>query len=329
MDLQHPRLAPATPVVWREPGVLQVGAVPGRALVLEGVPTAMAPLLEQLDGTRTVTSALDQVSGERPPPATIRRALAALASIGLLTDGPLPAHDHPRLAAARLRLVGAGVLGSRIAEQLVRAGVGTLHLHDNDPIDLVHRPGPAAGSCQAEALRAQLERDLDDRSPRPVLTVLNHWAKPDHPDATDFTVVALDGPECDRAVSDGLLRNDEPHLFVRTLGAGATVGPLVVPGQTACLRCLDLTRCDTDPQWPTVLGHLVRSRVRVRSPVAHWAATTAVTQTLAWLVAGAAELLGSTAELAPDTFATQLRRWPAHPRCGCGWPRTAEWSHGS
>ncbi|MGO1971546.1 MAG: ThiF family adenylyltransferase [Propionibacteriaceae bacterium] len=329
MELRHPRLAPATPVLWRGPGELQVGVVPGRALVFSGIPAGVATLLEQLDGTRTLHSALAGLSGARPAPDVLERVLTVLASAGLLSDGPVPS-DRPGVTTARVRLVGAGALGSRVAGQLLQAGVQTLHLHDNDPVDLVHHPVPSAAACQAEALRAELLRDLEEAAePGPQVTVLNHWEKPDVPGSTDFTVVALDGPECDRAVSDGLVRTDEPHLFVRTLGSGATVGPLVVPGHSACLRCLDLTHCDADPHWPTVLTQLTRIRITVPTPIATWAATVAVTQTLAWLTGGAAETLGGTVDLTPDTFTTRLRRWPAHPRCGCSWARTAEWGHGS
>lgn len=326
MDLKYPRLAPATPVLWRAPGALQVGVVPGRALVFSGVPAGLAYLLERLDGTRTVHSVLADVSSGCPTPDVVDRVLATLVTVGLLGNGPLPHAGPSRVTDARIRLVGAGALGSRVATQLLQAGVQTLHLHDNDPVDLVQHAAPGAAACQAEALRTEL-LGTDGRGPQ--VTVLNHWEKPDVPGSTDFTVVALDGPECDRAISDGLVRTDEPHLFVRTLGTGATVGPLVAPGHSACLRCLDLTRCDADPHWPTVLTQLTRTRVTVPTPIATWAATVAVTQTLAWLVAGAAETLGGTMELGPDTFTTRLRRWPAHPRCGCCWARAAEWGHGS
>ena len=67
---------------------------------------------------------------------------------------------------------------------------------------------------------------------------LDHWSKPETL-AVDLTVVVAEGPEVDRVVTDHLLRLDQPHLLVRSLGDAAWVGPLVLPGRTPCLRCTD------------------------------------------------------------------------------------------
>ncbi len=53
-------------------------------------------------------------------------------------------------------------------------------------------------------------------------------------------------------IAASLLPQDQPHLLVLTDEAGVTVGPLVVPGSTACGTCLDLHRTDEDPTWPYV-----------------------------------------------------------------------------
>ena len=82
----------------------------------------------------------------------------------------------------------------------------------------------------------------------------------------DLTIVACDQPEPDRVITDHLLRNDHPHVIVRCWGNGVSVGPLVVAGQTSCLRCADLARSDADPHWPAVLRQL--SRVRISTPAA-------------------------------------------------------------
>ena len=47
-----------------------------------------------------------------------------------------------------------------------------------------------------------------------------------------------------------------PHLAVAADEAIGVVGPLVRPGQTACLRCLDLTRAGLDPAWPLILAQV-------------------------------------------------------------------------
>ena len=47
-----------------------------------------------------------------------------------------------------------------------------------------------------------------------------------------------------------------PHLPLQVLDATAWVGPLVLPGRTACLRCVDAHRRDRDPAWPSVAAQL-------------------------------------------------------------------------
>ena len=52
------------------------------------------------------------------------------------------------------------------------------------------------------------------------------------------------------------MRSGVAHLAVRAEEAIGVVGPLVRPGLTACLRCLDLTRAGLDPAWPLILAQL-------------------------------------------------------------------------
>ena len=51
-----------------------------------------------------------------------------------------------------------------------------------------------------------------------------------------------------------LMRERMPHLAASAAEAIGVVGPLVRPGQTACLGCLDRTRADADPAWPADLA---------------------------------------------------------------------------
>ena len=55
-------------------------------------------------------------------------------------------------------------------------------------------------------------------------------------------------------LTDGLIRDRVPHLAVWAGEALGVVGPLVRPGRSACLRCVDLRKADADPQWPTILA---------------------------------------------------------------------------
>ncbi len=60
---------------------------------------------------------------------------------------------------------------------------------------------------------------------------------------------------------DRLVQADRPHLLVTAVAGRVRVGPCVVPGLTACLRCVDAHLADRDPRHP-----LVRRAARRRRP---------------------------------------------------------------
>jgi bacteriocin biosynthesis cyclodehydratase domain-containing protein len=119
-----------------------------------------------------------------------------------------------------------------------------------------------------------------------------------------------------------LMRGGVAHLAVTAEEAIGVVGPLVRPGRTACLRCLDLTRSGLDPAWPLILAQLVG---RAADPPACDAA-------LAAAVCGqaAAQALGfidreprggpaenGTLELVLPGWQWRRRTWLPQAGCGC------------
>jgi bacteriocin biosynthesis cyclodehydratase domain-containing protein len=120
-----------------------------------------------------------------------------------------------------------------------------------------------------------------------------------------------------------LVRAGVAHLAVAAQEAIGVVGPLVRPGQTACLRCLDLTRAGLDSAWPLILAQLTGRAAEPAACDATLAATVAAqasTQALALIDrdsrSPAAE--NGTLELVQPSWQWRRRTWPAHPGCGCG-----------
>jgi bacteriocin biosynthesis cyclodehydratase domain-containing protein len=130
----------------------------------------------------------------------------------------------------------------------------------------------------------------------------------------------------DAATGDALVAAAVPHLAVLWREGATAVGPLVRPGASPCLRCLDHHRADRDPGWRGVARQLGAAApgTRTRPEEAALAALTAalaVAQVLAQLDGvPRPAALGATLETAlPEALVTR-RPWAAHPRCGCTWP---------
>ncbi len=78
---------------------------------------------------------------------------------------------------------------------------------------------------------------------------------PGDPEGHPVVVVASRLLDPRRAAA--LTRADAVHLPVELWGDTARVGPVIVPGRTACAACLHAHRTDRDPQWPLLASQLL------------------------------------------------------------------------
>ncbi|MGI8523837.1 MAG: TOMM precursor leader peptide-binding protein [Nocardioides sp.] len=127
-----------------------------------------------------------------------------------------------------------------------------------------------------------------------------------------------------RGVVDALARDDLPHLLVALHPDRVRIGPFVVPGQTACLRCLDAHAADRDPHRGAVLVRLEAEPVHEPLPAPYDPALASLA--LAWAVRDLASFLegdepatwSATVRVGTDLSVVR-RRWLRHPGCGCAW----------
>ncbi|WP_171074695.1 ThiF family adenylyltransferase [Nonomuraea basaltis] len=163
-------------------------------------------------------------------------------------------------------------------------------------------------------------RRIDGREPvRPAVEVLaggTHLG--DRSDRPDLVVLAPVGP------LNGVLVNELtslgiPHLLVSAFEGHGAVGPLVVPGETACLHCLDLTRRDNDPAWPIVtarLGGYPPGEIACDTTLATLVAAEATGHALAHLDGKEPTVTNGTMDVTPD-WRWKRRSWSVHPQCRC------------
>lgn len=123
-------------------------------------------------------------------------------------------------------------------------------------------------------------------------------------------------------LSGALLSSDTPHLPIVVDGSGIHVGPLVMPGETGCLHCVDLHRIDRDSAWPVLATQLLERTAPEPAPLLTLEAASLAARFIAGS-ASAAQRFASTAEAGVSVSvraADARREWHRHrphPLCGC------------
>jgi bacteriocin biosynthesis cyclodehydratase domain-containing protein len=283
---------------------VQVGVDPRRAAAVSGMRGA-ADVIRLLDGSRRRDQVVAEAAQLGVPAAVAERVITLLAAAGAIVDFPADAlRSMPRelrqwfepvLAVASLAGQdadgGAQLLARRAATAVIVRGRGLIA---DLVTELLTRSGLAA--CIDIAGRPRRGREAS-------LTVLVG-----HPQPEDITE---------------LHRQRQTHLAVCVSEAIGVVGPLVQPGKTACLRCLDLARAERDPAWPLILAQLPAGRLDATAGEAVLA-TAVAAQAAAQVVAFAdrSELAAATAngtlELALPDWQWRRRTWLPHAACTCG-----------
>ncbi|MCD5313641.1 ThiF family adenylyltransferase [Kineosporia babensis] len=337
------RLKPGLRRVWRDPGTLQIGISRRRGAVITGLAPQDVPLVEAL--RHGVDPAAPGGLSAYGDPDRGRALVRLLAASGVLTGsriseaarlGPAAARLTPdatvwsavypsagdgwRLLLARAGALvvihGAGRLGTTLSATLAAAGVGTVVVRDSGRVTAADLSPAGAGLPDLGRTRQSVGHDVVRRAGG------HSERSPARTRGLADLVVLIEHGSADATRADRLMSADVPHLAVVVGEDGVVVGPLVRPGRSPCLRCLDLHRCDRDPQWPMVLAqlHEQSSPEPEESASAGLAAGLAALQVLAQLdgrVEPAA--LGATLEVELPDGLTARRLWPVHPACGCTW----------
>ncbi|AEG43620.1 UBA/ThiF-type NAD/FAD-binding protein [Isoptericola variabilis] len=332
------RLRPGTAVLDRGDGEVQLGTDHRWALVVAGLSDAEASWLceaaarrhrslEQTarrwaveDARRAEVLELLERSGflvGPPPPAGRITAPADGAADAAVLGALRPDGAGQVTLAARARrtvgLCGLGRVGAAAALHLATAGVGTLVLDDPRPVQTCDT---GLGGYRRDDVGTPRERALTEllaeRHPR---TDVVHEVDGREPDAV--VVVEPDVADPDRY--GRLLGDGVPHLPVVVREADVVVGPLVLPGRSACVRCAHRHVADADARWPRLVQQL-RGREPDRpqeTTLAANAAALAAGQVLALLDGARPAAVGAALEVALPEAVPRVRPVQPHPGCGC------------
>ncbi len=146
-----------------------------------------------------------------------------------------------------------------------------------------------------------------------------HWTELT-PASVDLVVVASACCLPDPAVTSFIQALNLPHVLVSSLGGGALLGPLVVPGHGPCRRCADLWIADQDARWPSAVLELARVSAEPTARIVRWAASTLALEIAWWLRSGSSSLIGALVSVDPWRPGVRTRLVDPHPDC-CGTPQ--------
>jgi bacteriocin biosynthesis cyclodehydratase domain-containing protein len=352
------QLNPGLRLLSRGPATVQIGLDGRHGAVLDGLETADLKVLHDLSNgidDALITGPLPADPACAEVAARARRIVTTLAGSGTLlsarsgraalsrvgelrprltADATAWSLAHPTagdgwdlLAARRrrtVRICGSGRTGALLAATLACAGIGRVVVEDTtptSPTDLI--PGGAIpadlGLTRSQAAQHAVDRALghemaNDQKESRMSSEL--------PLAADL-VVLLDRSAADAMHADRLLAADIAHLSVVIRETSILVGPLVRPGASPCLRCLDLHRAERDPRWPLLLAQLLSDRQRRRAPAEETVLAQSAAALTAMQVLGHLDRLtipvtvGATLEVELPDGLISRRPWPVHPSCGC------------
>lgn len=171
-----------------------------------------------------------------------------------------------RLSEARVLLVGCGALGTVIAEQLVRGGIGRLRLADRDLVELTNlqrqvlfdeadakesTPKAVAAERRLRAINSTVQVDprVVDVNPTNIEMLCGVTDK-DHP--VDIILDGTDNVAIRYLINDVSVKHGIPWVYGACIGTEGRVAA-VTPNAGPCLRCLfeappptgSLATCDT------------------------------------------------------------------------------------
>ncbi|MBW1602992.1 ThiF family adenylyltransferase [Streptomyces sp. JJ66] len=286
----HPTIKPALRRSWRDRDTVQYGVAPAHAVLLGPVDEPTGSFFDLLDGTRSMAQLREAAHVIGLGAATADRLVRQLSRAGLVDDvtaqrsvvsaagerlrpdlGSLSVlHPEPGAAArilaarraARVQVRGAGRVGGTLAALLSAAGVGTVETVDGGCV--------TAADTAPGGLRGDQVGERRDAALRKVVRRVRPWARrpaaPPRAAGEDPGLVVFaprDGlaayapdPEATRE----LVRAGRPHLYTGVVEATGFVGPLVLPGVSACAECALLERTVREPAWPLMVGQWRQAR---------------------------------------------------------------------
>ena len=218
-----------------------------------------------------------------------------LAAMLRLIDGSHPVTALEQRAAS----VGFDSSVPALLDELAALGALTASRSKRLPVEL-HCDGPTSLLRPLFAAAIAPDAVLDSPGREPVLTVFVHAGEPDRRTLQAATTAG-------RVHLPVVLDHDRAH-----------VGPLVVPGHSACLACLDAHLARWNPAWPALLDHARPARGLSDVPALGPAIAVALAETVGDLRRfREPHVVGRRLTIGPDPRELSDFEVPISSSCGC------------
>jgi len=159
--------------------------------------------------------------------------------------GPIGKEGQEQLRSASVLLVGCGALGTVLANNLCRAGVGHLIIADRDYVELNNlqrqilfdEDDVARHIPKAIAAAEKLQRVNSDVYVEALVEDINADGIETLVQAADLVLDATDNFETRYLLNDVCVKYQRPWIYSGVIASyGVTMN--ILPGNTACLRCV-------------------------------------------------------------------------------------------
>jgi molybdopterin/thiamine biosynthesis adenylyltransferase len=159
--------------------------------------------------------------------------------------GPIGKDGQERLKVSTVTIVGCGALGTGLASNLTRAGIGRIVIADRDYIEfnnlqrqiLFDEDDIARGLPKAIAAAEKLRRINSEITIEPLVEDINADGIEALVQESDLILDATDNFETRYLLNDTCIKYGRPWIYSGVIASyGVTMN--ILPGDTACLRCV-------------------------------------------------------------------------------------------
>ena len=176
-----------------------------------------------------------------------------------------------------------------------------------------------AGLLTNSDVGSNFQHTLEDKARELALFPSKDKSSPDEIPEVFLKVFIGNGHE---ALIEQSMSEDEVHLIVSAPdGPSIDIGPLVIPGKSACSRCITLARSDQHPLSREIdIFRSTHTELEIPVTVAHFVAAQIASEILRFIDTKKSALISTRVRTNYlDVCNPQHIRFARHPLCGCSW----------